>query len=331
MVLICRFFSEKKKDSTSLNTESLSPASTEKNSSVTIQALPWGQVVPKNFKNQKNNSTSDENDFIRNLAAYQMDVLQSDHWNLSLDIAEKVVAKFPLAFSTFNWKGEIENTGAKALRKRINDRIKTKQKSITPKSQGNTNENAKKKKYGTVKDEFGCVGYEPSLPEGETAESQEEAKKELLRDFQDKNLDEKKRTKLMNDTYATQRVIINHRKTENLSVSDIVSSHWPHLSNLKYFFAHASILIGKEVLEEWQKNLEERVNKIHKYFEMECHSKKNKKGCSKQIKDIYEHLEKSAEVSKDLRGNTPKIIGLIQALSVYFGEESIFEIMVIFF
>ncbi|XP_015120974.1 uncharacterized protein LOC107043837 [Diachasma alloeum] len=119
------------------------------------------------------------------------------------------------------------------------------------------------------RDEYGCVEFQPLLEEGETPATQE-TKRKLLITLHEASPDiiGEEVKQLMNDTYATQRLVINECSRGNgLTVSFF--KKWPFLKNAAVLLSHAQRLLGTQVEEVWSRNLLQTAPKIRKFCKYE--------------------------------------------------------------
>ncbi|KAJ8665139.1 hypothetical protein QAD02_006801 [Eretmocerus hayati] len=115
-------------------------------------------------------------------------------------------------------------------------------------SESKTAELQRQKDYFDRVDEFGCVEFLPDLPDDENEDTQQEAREELLTLFDDPKTHSSGRvSELMRKTYPTHRALIT---APDRNISTILTK-WPFLKIPAQFFQHASILLGKNVVEIW--------------------------------------------------------------------------------
>lgn len=80
-------------------------------------------------------------------------------------------------------------------------------------------------RYGQNQDCYGCVAFEPSLPENETEETQVQ-KKRLLLNYKASNEGTPEEIEiLMSDTYPSQRILLNKRDVNKTPLKDILKNH----------------------------------------------------------------------------------------------------------
>lgn len=282
-------------------------------------------------------------DLIRECAKFMRDKLKDCSYVAAGRIAKQVIDKYPKAFEFVTWDDSAAvDDGFDKLRTRIYDcaRYKNRGSRISVSSAAAREENEENpddpsslpnRRHQMVTDSYGCVAYEPPLLEGETLEAQEIKKDFLKNAHRNNNQPEGAVAEMMELTYATQRVNINHRSKEGIDMKILLSDHWPYLTQSVHFLNHSNVLTGKDVAKVWQDNLEVRVKKISKVIEVECLAKKDKKGCGEYVNKCLEELKKAKNEAEKLQSEVPKLLVIFPLLSAYFGEKSIFELAVSIF
>lgn len=175
----------------------------------------------------------------------------------------------------------------------------------------------------TIHDEYGCVEYQPLLPSSETAASQNE-KKTLLIDLCKKAEEDDKISGLMDDTYYSQRSDINTKKRD----FGILFKDWPYLFQQRYLVNHTSRLLGKPVMEIWEKSLSENAKPLRKYIAFVEKTKVVKTKKTKESKtDISTQSEVSAllsqakEASKAAKSEVPMIAVIFPSIAKHLKED----------
>lgn len=119
----------------------------------------------------------------------------------------------------------------------------------------------------------------------------------------------------MQVTYASQRCIVNSKNSVK-----IIKEEWPVLFENNSFTAHASTLLGIELISDkiLCKNIDIKGNIIYNY--MNCNSKKD---------SIFECL-KTINNAKELGCKDAETLGAVLLIPAYFGEEQeeLFEIYI---
>lgn len=301
--------------------------------------IQWTEIAPIEFQNSRNNNAVTILDLIRNVARYMREKLTDCSFTTAGRIAREIIYKYPKAFETASWvdeSGTVVDDGYKSLKTRIYDCARYKDRksnsnSDTIKSNPQADQTACNypiERYNKNQDVYGCVAYEPPLPENETAESQSKKKMKLLKDFKGRFLTEKEVAALMEETYSSQRVALNTQEKQGLTLKMVLDEHWPYLKTQNALYNHASILIGHDVVAVWKINLEKKGSSILSYFELEIKSKKGKSNCPTYITRCLEELRFAKAASEELRCDIPKFISIFPMLAAYFAEEKLFTIVV---
>lgn len=157
-------------------------------------------------------------------------------------------------------------------------------------------------------DEYGCVEYSPVLPEGETEESQEEKRKQLLDLSSQPDCSDVEVIRLMSETYPSQRALIIAKDRD---ISSIFND-WPVLTKWKYLIVHADRLLGKDLNRIWSAFLEGKGGDCRQFLKTKIKKKDLLKLITRDYKNACE-----AQKSK-----LPKAIGIFQLLLANFKEES---------
>lgn len=189
------------------------------------------------------------------------------------------------------------------------------------------NKKIKITRYGKGQDCYGCVAYEPPLPENDTIESQKEKKKQLLKYFEE-DCDTMLVTELLEETYPSQRRCINHREEENIKLQDILTNHWPYLSKEKYFINHADVLLGKKVQDVWNSNLQKKSEIIVSYFEGVIFQHRKTKNIPGYVKKLKEISKTYKEVEKVVESRKPSALVVLPLIACQFKEEELFTLKV---
>ncbi|KAJ8667820.1 hypothetical protein QAD02_009483 [Eretmocerus hayati] len=164
-----------------------------------------------------------------------------------------------------------------------------------------------------LQDEYGYVQYSPSLPEGETLDTQNDKRLELLSLFEEiDDHDSEKVSKLMKSTYATQRIAINNQ-SRNIPH---VLTEWPFLKNITNLIEHSDTLLGKKVESLWRQSFEDKATSMRKYLKscpiLTCKKRVN------QVQTLVEEYKKAEEYN---RSELPKFMVIFHLMLLYFGEE----------
>lgn len=172
-------------------------------------------------------------------------------------------------------------------------------------------------------DSYGCVAWEPALPDGEDDVSQEEKKLKMatLEDYED----EIEITTLMQATFATQRRAINRRKGEVQSVIE----EWPYLMKRSHFLAHANTLLGKDVKKEWEEGLATKGLALFDLIKSKVLNKKLSGATKVFFESSGKYLLEADAAALNLRCDSPRVIAVFPAVINYFKEESFYAFKIV--
>ena len=165
--------------------------------------------------------------------------------------------------------------------------------------------NAEVKKSRPKKDQYGCVRWQPILPENETQDTQEIARKSLLQYHNTSSTDINMISTIMSQTYTTQRLLIN-----STALIHQIEKSWPYLFQRTYFIEYANELLGINLLSVWNDSLK-KVPSLMSYFR--TLRKKNE-----SIDKLFSQLE---EVIVRQQNRMPELSALVLLLCTYFGEQ----------
>uniref|UniRef100_A0ABD2W5C4 CIDE-N domain-containing protein n=1 Tax=Trichogramma kaykai TaxID=54128 RepID=A0ABD2W5C4_9HYME len=231
------------------------------------------------------------------------------------EIAKLLCHKYPDSFRDTHTKKNSTQTfgqGHEKLFIKIYNAVNYKKRQDEKKklSDNNRKENdppSTKTKTKMPTDEYGCVEYAPSLPEGEDFESQEEKKKSLLEVFPD-NQENLNISRLMLLCYPTVRLNINNRE----SMNDLEKA-WPFLQRCDIFIAHASRLLGKDIMKEWELSVEHLADTAVDKLKSNVHVIKND-----QFTNVLTEYKNAVTSRRDVK---PHIIASIILVIMYFQED----------
>ncbi|KAJ8665787.1 hypothetical protein QAD02_007449 [Eretmocerus hayati] len=145
-------------------------------------------------------------------------------------------------------------------------------------------------------DEYGCAEYAPERPNGETLDSQESKRRELLALYTNANPQNMERIKtLMTDTYSTQRTALNKRN-RNLQT---VFTDWPFLKEAEFVILHASKLMGKDMNSIWNKSVNDKFRPMRIFIKIHLKGEENMtklstlvRGCKQAMRVLRSHVPK---------------------------------------
>ncbi|XP_051174174.1 uncharacterized protein LOC127289931 [Leptopilina boulardi] len=313
----------------SLNENESGPSS----SVVQNLVLPWNEIIPLGMMNEASQPISYELDLIKNVGNYQLHIIKDTSLGTCKKLAELVVNKFPKVFGYQTWNGNtVYCSGVSQLQTRLYDRVRKlshgrKRKNTCDNDETSLNE-VSITRYGKNQDKYGCVAFEPALPEGETKESQMLKKTLLIQSFTlEKPITVEEEYNLLAETYPSQRICINKREMLNLSLSQILKEHWPHLSEKRHFLAHCSTLIGINVLSVWIENTSKKICIIYDYFRSYVHKHKKLKYVPEKVKKLQEILNNVNIKCTNLRSDLPKALAFIELIPTFFNEMNLLSLI----
>ncbi|XP_015122586.1 uncharacterized protein LOC107045011 [Diachasma alloeum] len=262
------------------------------------------------------------------------DILGDTSRGTAVVIAKTICSKYPDTFADLIDKINL-GAGWESLSAHIYTAInyrKAKERTKRPRALGalysdndDDDENARPLPQTTPRkqDEYGCVDYQPLLPEGETPSSQETKRKRLITLYQTSpDIFEGEVKQLMNDTYPTQRGVINDC-SRGSGLTQSVFQKWPFLNNDKVLVAHAQQLLGIEVNEIWRRNLR-KVTKIRNFFKYEYVTKifiAKKKGIELPDPFVKNTIKEEKRQSQNDTRSELSLTLVIFPLIVYYFEE----------
>lgn len=251
----------------------------------------------------------------RVVADYMINEINATSRAVAEEIAHNICKTYPLTFKDIIGN-EQWGSGIETLRLQIYNCVQymkhSKQqtkRSLSPDSDDADNELKKKEALLLRRqDEYGCVNYAPKLPSTENSTIQEVKRLHLIRLFN--NIDERDSmeiSRLMKETYCTQRAVINQkdRDLQELSVE------WPFLKDPDYFIQHSCILLGNDVCKVWADSLNKKIKPLRQYLKF-C-----KRGNTDKRTEIINDCKVAVEVRKD---KVPKILIIFKLLVNYFQE-----------
>lgn len=158
-----------------------------------------------------------------------------------------------------------------------------------------------------LKDAYGCVSWQPDLPQKETFESQRK-KEWLITEYRisPEVRDHVKVNKYMEDTYTSQRFLLNGKDKPPATV---LKDHWPFLVSREGFIKHFERLMGFDVSSCFEEQLSSKGRLLIN------HAKR--KGTNK-TKSIAARLEAD---SKLLKNDLPLTFSSLLLLNHSFKED----------
>ncbi|XP_051167137.1 uncharacterized protein LOC127285264 isoform X1 [Leptopilina boulardi] len=326
------------KDEVTITTESPTPStsnSTLTNEEPCMTPLKWQNITPKGFNDVPYNSCSKELQLIRNVADFMIEV-KTTTYSDALRMAKEIVTRFPKAFEKRTWKnGEdsIYSDGIDSLRTRIYERLKflktiskkrKRSESIDNAEELETRKKTKTSRYGHNQDCYGCVAFEPSLSENETDESQLSKKSILLNYKRSDEGTSEEIESLMSDTYPSQRIMINKRDVHKIVLEDILRNHWPYLTEKKYFLSHANTLLGQNIKEVWNKNIQLKIPEIIVFFRSYCGQFNKKKSFPEAVAPMKDILSEAKKANENLASNMASTLVFLPLIAKKFKEDELY-------
>lgn len=168
-------------------------------------------------------------------------------------------------------------------------------------------------------DSYGCVAWQPPLPEGETRKDQEIKRTRALVE------DTSVLTELMEKTYWLQRNDLNSRKGD----LDEVLSLWPALKDTNHFLRHCSTLLGKDCNATWYEALQTQGHILFKYFDDYCSTTKSTPNNQEQLRKLKDLSEEGQSAMSEVRSKQPLITAMFMMIMFYLLDkiDSIFHLV----
>uniref|UniRef100_A0A3B3QPE7 Uncharacterized protein n=1 Tax=Paramormyrops kingsleyae TaxID=1676925 RepID=A0A3B3QPE7_9TELE len=247
---------------TSRNSEpSLEPASSvsvQNSTWVSAFSVPWEKThesLRRCLAQGKRPEAADRWHMVRVIAEAIRQVCLNPPFKQCAELAKSIVDKFPESFEDRTEEGERMGNGYYTLSKQLRTRIEKCART----------------------DSYGCVNWQPSqLPEGESRESLNEKKRELLIIYSQEG------------QRGAQRRDINATSTP--SVSDL-QKEWPFLFMQKFLLQHFCTLTGIELESRLRESLAGKSKRVLQYFKSQLLKwKKDVKtvlyGLDQQMEDV---------------------------------------------
>lgn len=264
------------------------------------------------------------------MPAYLIDELKNESIAAIRNIVKDLCTKYPYSFRDILGDRSLSN-GSLQLVKSIRNRIEY-QKVLNKGGRALQYRNRrvdlvklKSKKVNNTVDDYGCDDFQPGLPVTETEQTQTEKKLFLLMESRkpESDRDEDEILRALEATYPSQRIAINNRGENSIS---IIFDHWPILRERKYFFEHATTLLGKNVYPTFKENIAANFEMfdIMKYY-IKTQGKSNKKKADSLHNVMIEAENMCAERNAS---QMPIALSLIELLLIYFNENNVlFRVM----
>ncbi|CAM4566865.1 unnamed protein product [Leuciscus chuanchicus] len=237
-------------------------------------------------------------------------------------VANDIVRKYPQCFGDVN--GD-DNVAAASLLQQLKTRIEHVNRNNTMarlRQKRPSIPGVRSQERGPM-DQYGCVRWQPEeLPAGETEESLQEMKKQMLQLYAQVGMAGAERGGLQRwheNTYILQRRDLNADPSPSISK---IKDDWPFLFSLKGLFSHFSELTGISILEKLPAAIEQRSKTIIEYFKQhkttgveQLQSKVydlENRGRRKNLRivGVPEGVEGSGPLTTFLRSSIPKWLDL---------------------
>lgn len=258
------------------NTSTISEPSLQPTSPVSVQnctwvstfSVPWEKThdsLRRCLAQKKRPEAAGRWHMVRVIAEAIRQVCLNPPFRQCAELAKSIVDKYPESFEDRTEEGEQLGNGYYTLSKQLRTRIEflnrdntltrlRKPKRLAPAVDEDLSGATPTKCAKT--DSYGCVNWQPpQLPEGETRQSLNEKKRELLTIYSQegqKGGDQSRVNDFMTLMYEPQRRDIN--ATPSPSMSDL-KKEWPFLFMEKYLLQHFCTLTGIEIESRLQESL----------------------------------------------------------------------------
>ncbi|KAK3921011.1 DNA fragmentation factor subunit beta [Frankliniella fusca] len=157
-------------------------------------------------------------------------------------------------------------------------------------------------------DSYGCVAWQPPLPEGETRKDQESKRARALVEESSVVL-----VDLMGKTYWLQRMDLNSRKGDLVDVLIL----WPALKDSTHFLMHCSTLLGKDCNGIWYDTLRSQGHILFKYFDDYCSITKSTPHNQEQLRKLKDFSEQGHTAVSEVRSKQPLITSMFMMIMIY--------------
>ncbi|XP_070408800.1 uncharacterized protein [Nothobranchius furzeri] len=311
---------------TPLQTQSYNPGSTllkTQNSWISQFQIPWEKMpasLSQTMLRGQRASPADRRAMVRTVVSTMQQHCSNPNRAACTEIAKTIVAKYPLTFADMNEEGEQIGIGYYSLINQLKTRVEHVNRNNTsdrirrPRTTQSSNADATIKTSRCKLDSYGCVNWQPRcLPDGETADSLEERRKQMAATFQSvgpRAADSPDIDFSMDLTYIYQRHMINTCPPP--SVCEI-EEQWPFLFTKRGLCNHFKILTGIDISDRLGEALQTKGKKIVHFFRSHSHNK--------DTQHILQDLDRNTTMQRSCHG-----IAAMLLLMKCFGEkeESIF-------
>lgn len=268
---------------------------------------------------------SDKRDLIKTIVKYLCHTLGDSRRTVCYEVAQRVYAKYPQTFGEII-DGEVYGSGYGALGLSIyngtlflegKDDSLSNCKSAKRRSTINPDPRNQKKRKTSIEDSYGCIEFNPELPQGESAVDQEQKRAELVKLYSLADREDSEIIRLMDETYPTQRSCI----ISQIQIISVVEG-FPFLKERAYVTQHFMRLTGKNVAEAWTSFGNDKLELLIAHLTELRNFKKNKQAAETLITTCKEACDLD-------RSSMPKSVSIFPLMIHYFGEvEKYFMVLV---
>ncbi|XP_065149445.1 uncharacterized protein [Paramisgurnus dabryanus] len=220
-------------------------------------------------------NSADRRAMVRTVVAAMQKSCPNPNRAACVDIAKVIVSKYPLTFADTDEEGEQLGIGYYSLVNQLKTRVEhvnrnnvrermRKPRAVTETSGGS----ATSKTVRSKQDRYGCTNWQPKhLPEGETVESLEDRRQNMVVIFQSagpRAADLPEIDESMNLTYIYQRHMINSCPPPSMIT---VEEQWPFLFTKRGLCAHFKTLTGIDICDRVGEALQTKGKRIIHFFQ----------------------------------------------------------------
>ena len=232
-------------------------------------------------------------------------------------VAKRVVRKYPDCFEDRTDEGERMGNGFHSLVTQLKTRIENLNRcnliARLRKPRTKTSAAGASPQPNMPVDAYGCISWQPDLPDGLTDEDLK-AKQEKLRMYFEKDGPTPARQDvdtLMEDTYYLQRRAINAVPAPQIQE---IQEAWPFLFWQRWLCLHFKLLTGVACYTDLLKAFEKKGERVRRYFESQGESAK------KEVKAILQDMEGALNLVEE--GHEITAAGVILLVMAHFKEPS---------
>ncbi|XP_057338084.1 uncharacterized protein LOC130676102 [Microplitis mediator] len=207
--------------------------------------------------------TKDRKDMVAIVATYMLQDLKDSSRGTALTISRKLVKLYPDSFEDkINGKrlGSGEGSLSKQIYQAVNTRKSVKKRIINEVETEGENLPAPHRDIGF----YGCVDSLPTLPASDSVDVQEGKRIKLVDVFKNPSTESFDMVKLMDETFSLLRSHINDNTG---SINPELFDNWPYLKSREVLLSHASRLLGIQVRETWDAQLNAKYTSILEFVQ----------------------------------------------------------------